>query len=399
MPRCSCSRDEDGDRPAGAVRRRGSRSCSSAAAARSRPARRWSASSPSATARRRPRTSAGDAVDLGLPSGRRRPVGAAEVAERARPTCPRCCSATTSTPRRRGQHPRGLPLAPRRARRRGPGARRAPSQVLSTFADFAELSRNRPAGEEAHVEHRVHSPASSSTPTCRAWTSSAAGCRSSSAPSSLACCGHYGVDELDRTPQLEDAVFRVFLAQQRSAPDVALVTALLQRWMRRAGPERRRSPPPPARCSTGWCWPPSCASRRSATWPAACGSAGSTSRSSTPSGPRCWRRCATGRALAGEPDAPGPRRAHRRAGRHPRADRPVPRRPARERHARARADARGAHPAALPRVRADRPARRRTSTGGRSPSPTTRSTSGHAPGLDDRHGRRAAPGQRARRRA
>ena len=35
---------------------------------------------------------------------------------------------------------------------------RAEVDVLEVFADFAELSRNRPAGEEAHVEHRVHSP-------------------------------------------------------------------------------------------------------------------------------------------------------------------------------------------------------------------------------------------------
>lgn len=42
---------------------------------------------------------------------------------------------------------------------------------------------------------------------------------------------NYGVTDLDRTPELEQAVFRVFLAQQRSAPDVQLVTALLQRWI------------------------------------------------------------------------------------------------------------------------------------------------------------------------
>jgi hypothetical protein len=30
--------------------------------------------------------------------------------------------------------------------------------LLEVFADFAELSRNRPVGEEAHLENRVHSP-------------------------------------------------------------------------------------------------------------------------------------------------------------------------------------------------------------------------------------------------
>ncbi|MEP7179154.1 MAG: carboxyl transferase domain-containing protein, partial [Pseudonocardiales bacterium] len=41
---------------------------------------------------------------------------------------------------------------------------------------------------------------------------------------------HYGIDGLDRTSALEEAVFRIFLAQQRSAPDTRLVSSILQRW-------------------------------------------------------------------------------------------------------------------------------------------------------------------------
>ena len=41
----------------------------------------------------------------------------------------------------------------------------------------------------------------------------------------------YGVSELDRTPELEEAVFRIFLAQRRAAADVHLVSSLLQRWI------------------------------------------------------------------------------------------------------------------------------------------------------------------------
>src|SRR6185436_8499538 len=36
---------------------------------------------------------------------------------------------------------------------------------------------------------------------------------------------------LDRTPALEESVFRIFLAQQRSAPEVALASAVLGRWI------------------------------------------------------------------------------------------------------------------------------------------------------------------------
>ena len=42
---------------------------------------------------------------------------------------------------------------------------------------------------------------------------------------------HYGVTDFERTPDLEEAVFRVFLAQQRSAPEVQLATSILQRWL------------------------------------------------------------------------------------------------------------------------------------------------------------------------
>ena len=46
-----------------------------------------------------------------------------------------------------------------------------------------------------------------------------------------AVLARYGVTELDRTPELEEAVFRIFLAQRRAGADVALVTSLLQRWI------------------------------------------------------------------------------------------------------------------------------------------------------------------------
>ena len=52
-----------------------------------------------------------------------------------------------------------------------------------------------------------------------------------------AVLARYGVTELDRTPELEEAVFRIFLAQRRTGADVALVTSLLQRWI---------AEPPPA---------------------------------------------------------------------------------------------------------------------------------------------------------
>ena len=49
--------------------------------------------------------------------------------------------------------------------------------------------------------------------------------------------GHYGVDGLDRTPALEEAVFRIFLAQQRAGADAAAITAVLQQWLTEAPPD------------------------------------------------------------------------------------------------------------------------------------------------------------------
>ena len=232
--------------------------------------------------------------------------------------------------------------------------------------------------------------ASTSTPTCRASTSTAGRCRRSSAAGSPGCSRHYGVTDLDRTPELEEAVFRVFLAQQRCAPDVAA----RDRRCCSAGspsrrPARRLDARRPARCSTGSSSPPSCGSRWSATWPAASGSAGSTSRCvDAGARQRPGRRPRRAAALAADPDGARPGRADRRARRHPRADRPVPRRAARERRVPdARADARGARSgattASTTSTACARPPGR---AAGRSPSPTTPSTGGR-PGWSPRSAR------------
>jgi acetyl-CoA carboxylase carboxyltransferase component len=47
---------------------------------------------------------------------------------------------------------------------------------------------------------------------------------------------YYGVTGLDRTPELEAAVFRIFLAQQRLAADVGVVAELLRQWLATAPP-------------------------------------------------------------------------------------------------------------------------------------------------------------------
>jgi acetyl/propionyl-CoA carboxylase alpha subunit/acetyl-CoA carboxylase carboxyltransferase component len=104
-------------------------------------------------------------------------------------------------------------------------------RLLRLFADFAELSRNRPAGEELNTELRVHSPKEHFHTYLQTLDIERAGLPAEFCDRLARVLEHYGVTDLDRSEQLTDAVFRIFLAQQRISPDVLLVTSLLQRWL------------------------------------------------------------------------------------------------------------------------------------------------------------------------
>ena len=110
-------------------------------------------------------------------------------------------------------------------------------ETLGVFADFAELSRNRPASEELHVENRVHSPREHFHTYLQSLDVERGGLPEQFRTKLGQVLRHYGLAELDRTPALEEAVFRVFLAQQRSAPDVLLATTVLKRWIAEPPPE------------------------------------------------------------------------------------------------------------------------------------------------------------------
>ncbi|MEQ4206550.1 carboxyl transferase domain-containing protein [Actinopolymorpha sp. B9G3] len=104
-------------------------------------------------------------------------------------------------------------------------------ELLQVFSDFAELSRNRPAGEEINTENRVHSPREHFHTYLQSLDPERGGLPEEFRIRLARVLGHYGVSDLERSAELEEAVFRIFLAQQRSIPDVLLVTALLQCWI------------------------------------------------------------------------------------------------------------------------------------------------------------------------
>ena len=102
--------------------------------------------------------------------------------------------------------------------------------LLDILADFADLSRNRPGSEEDHTELQVHSPREHFHTYLQSLDADRASLPESFRSKLLRVLRHYGIDSLDRTPALEEAVFRMFLAQQRTAPDLSIGTAILERW-------------------------------------------------------------------------------------------------------------------------------------------------------------------------
>ena len=269
-------------------------------------------------------------------------------------------------------------------------------ELLGLFADLAELSRNRPAGEDLHTELRVHSSKEHFHAYLQSLDVDRGGLPQQFRDRLARVLAHYGVTDWDRTPELEEAVFRIFLAQQRSAPDVQLATELLQRWIAEPPPSEELAGPVRDLLerlvrSTQLRFPVVGDLARSTRFRWFDQPLVDAERSSVLAGVRDEVA-----ALAADPDAPDRTAADGGAGGDPGADRAVPRRAARDRRARAGADARGAGAPPLPRARPARPAvvRARGShvRGGR----LHPRRPPHPAGLDRRHHRRARPTRTAR---
>ena len=102
--------------------------------------------------------------------------------------------------------------------------------LLSVFADLCLLSRNRRTdsndeGEEAHNPreyfhaylHTLDAERAGLPPTFTAKLRRA--------------LAHYAVGDLERTPELEDSLYRIYLAQQRAPSQLPAVLAVLQRLL------------------------------------------------------------------------------------------------------------------------------------------------------------------------
>jgi acetyl/propionyl-CoA carboxylase alpha subunit/acetyl-CoA carboxylase carboxyltransferase component len=102
--------------------------------------------------------------------------------------------------------------------------------VFRAFADLCELGRNRPGGEEPDGD-RVHSPREYFHSYLHSLDLDREQLPDSFRERLTRALRHYHVAELERTPALEEAVYRIFLAQPGAASHLQLVTALLQQWM------------------------------------------------------------------------------------------------------------------------------------------------------------------------
>ncbi|MEH0841175.1 carboxyl transferase domain-containing protein [Micromonospora sp. CPCC 205711] len=108
--------------------------------------------------------------------------------------------------------------------------------LVNVFADLAELSRNRPTGEDGGDAH-MYSAREYFHTYLQSLDVERAGLPMSFQARLTKALGHYGVTDLERCPELEAGVFRIFLAQQRASADATVVATLLRSWLREPPPD------------------------------------------------------------------------------------------------------------------------------------------------------------------
>ena len=110
-------------------------------------------------------------------------------------------------------------------------------RLLEVFTDLAELSRNRPAfGADGTTGGHLHSASEYFHTYLQSLDVERAGLPAAYQDKLAKALGHYGVTSLDRTPELEAAVYRIFLARQRADSGASVVATLLRAWLREPPP-------------------------------------------------------------------------------------------------------------------------------------------------------------------
>jgi len=111
-------------------------------------------------------------------------------------------------------------------------------EILKIFAELAELSRNWPAreGEEPDEEEgeRLRNPREHFRAYLRSLDVEREGLPETFRARLARALARYGVHDLERGPELEEAVYRIFLAHQRAPSHLPTVTALLDQRLQNA---------------------------------------------------------------------------------------------------------------------------------------------------------------------
>ncbi len=111
-------------------------------------------------------------------------------------------------------------------------------EILTIFADLAELSRNWAEAEREDLDEeqgeRVRSPREHFRAYLHSLDVEHEGLPETFAVRLVRALGHYGVHELERGPELEEAVYRIFLAHQRARSQAPAVMALLDQRLQHA---------------------------------------------------------------------------------------------------------------------------------------------------------------------
>ncbi|MFZ2512123.1 MAG: carboxyl transferase domain-containing protein, partial [Gordonia sp. (in: high G+C Gram-positive bacteria)] len=111
---------------------------------------------------------------------------------------------------------------------------RGETDLVGVFADLAELARRRPGEDD--IDDRLHSAREYLHTYLQSLDVELAGVSEQFRTRLTVALAHYNVADLERTAELEAAVFRIFLALQRLDEMVPGVAALLRRWMKEPPP-------------------------------------------------------------------------------------------------------------------------------------------------------------------
>ncbi|MGI8873690.1 MAG: carboxyl transferase domain-containing protein [Egibacteraceae bacterium] len=107
--------------------------------------------------------------------------------------------------------------------------------VLRIFADLTSLSRNRRIGDEEDAAES-HAAREYLHAYLRSLDVDAERLPDSFRAKLERALSHYGIGDLERTPELEEALYRIHLAQQRASTQLPAILALLERRLRCAVP-------------------------------------------------------------------------------------------------------------------------------------------------------------------